>query len=125
MISLGRLGRAQRIPTSFCQFMISQLCISLYADGMIVINGQGLLLNPRILHFRVRSSASHFRKEIATIIFLACGSCSWEYSSCHFITFRTILIRISRAVESNRLNVGDGSEAPLLTLCCDDTPLVR
>ena len=49
----------------------------------------------------------------------------WESSRGYFEALRTVLIRISCAVEQNCLDVGDGTEAPLLGLYYDGIPVVR
>jgi len=90
---------------------------------VIIINGECLRLNSwdrgTVL------SAPSIRNHIFVSINLACASGSWKSSRDYFEALRTVLIRISCAVERNRLDVGDGTEAPLLALCCDNLPVVR
>jgi hypothetical protein len=103
--------------------MICQGGISLDADCVIVINGECLLLNSwdrgTVL------SAPSIRNHIFVSVNLASASGSWESSRGYFEALRTVLIRVACAVEGNCLDVGYGTDAPLLGLCCDDLPVVR
>ena len=89
---------------------------------MIVINGECLRLNSR--NRDTVFSATSIRNLIF-VVKLASASGTWESSRGYFIALRTVLIRVACAVEGNRLDVSDSTEAPLLCLCCDDLPVVR